>query len=167
MTVGSLGKHSKVVDMTMLMYKSFYWQLLNRASGFHDYLKNTNSLQHSTACYNIKNSALHIKRHCALIKGVGSDVHRAPIQAWTRLILFTNTSCRSACEMFLMYVVIAVFNSLSVCGRSWYTADFAAPHRRLSAQRLSECTVHLYGFLTVLTITKYYFLKTSSTDSFL
>jgi hypothetical protein len=28
-----------------------------------------------------------------------------------------------------MYAVIAVFNSLSVRGRSRYTADFAAPHR--------------------------------------
>jgi hypothetical protein len=58
---------------------------------------------------------------------------RASIQAWTRLILFANTFCRSACEMFLMYAVIAVYNSLSVCGRSRY--------RSLSAQRLSERTV--------------------------
>ena len=27
-----------------------------------------------------------------------------------------------------MYTVIAVFNALSMCGRSRYTADFAAPH---------------------------------------
>jgi hypothetical protein len=54
---------------------------------------------------------------------------RAPIQAWARLILFANTFCRSACEMFLMNAVTAVFNSLSVRGRSRYTADFAAPHR--------------------------------------
>jgi hypothetical protein len=33
---------------------------------------------------------------------------RASIQAWNRLILFANTFCRSACEMFLMYAVIAV-----------------------------------------------------------
>jgi hypothetical protein len=52
---------------------------------------------------------------------------RASIQAWTRLILFANIFCRSACEMFLMYTVIAVFNSLSVCGRSRY--------RSLSAQQ--------------------------------
>jgi len=37
-----------------------------------------------------------------------------------------------------MYAVIAVFNSLSVCGRSRYTADFAAP---LRAERLSEHSV--------------------------
>jgi hypothetical protein len=39
---------------------------------------------------------------------------RASIQAWTRLILFANTLCRSAFEMFLMNAVIAVFSSLSV-----------------------------------------------------
>jgi hypothetical protein len=54
---------------------------------------------------------------------------RASIQAWTRLILLTNTICWSACEMFLMYAVIAVCNSLCVRGRSRYTADFAAAHR--------------------------------------
>ena len=47
---------------------------------------------------------------------------RASIHAWTRLILFANTFCRSACEMFLMYADIAVFNPLSVRGRSRYTA---------------------------------------------
>jgi hypothetical protein len=31
--------------------------------------------------------------------------------------------------MFLMYAVIAVFNSLSVRRRSRYIADFVAPHR--------------------------------------
>jgi hypothetical protein len=46
---------------------------------------------------------------------------RAPVQAWTHLILFVNTFCRSACEMFLMNAVIAVFNSVSVRGRSRYT----------------------------------------------
>jgi hypothetical protein len=50
---------------------------------------------------------------------------RASIQTWARLISFGNTFCRSACEMFLMYAVIAVFNSLSVCGRSRHTAEFA------------------------------------------
>jgi hypothetical protein len=34
---------------------------------------------------------------------------RASVRAWTCLILFTNIFCRSACEMFLMYAVIAVF----------------------------------------------------------
>jgi hypothetical protein len=58
---------------------------------------------------------------------------RASIQAWTRLILFANTFCRSACEMFLMYAVIAVFNSLSVRGWSQY--------RSLSAEWLSKRTV--------------------------
>jgi hypothetical protein len=58
---------------------------------------------------------------------------RASIQAWTRLILFANTFCRSACLMLLMNAVIAVFNSLSLRGGSRYTADFAAPHR-------SKCT---------------------------
>jgi hypothetical protein len=42
--------------------------------------------------------------------------------AFKGLILFANTFCRSDCEMFLMYAVIAVFNSLSVRGRSQYTA---------------------------------------------
>jgi hypothetical protein len=46
---------------------------------------------------------------------------RTSIQAWTRLILFANNFSRSACEMFLMNAVIAVFNSLSVRGRSRYT----------------------------------------------
>jgi hypothetical protein len=45
------------------------------------------------------------------------------VQAWTRLILFANTFCRSACEMFLMYTVIAVCNSLSVRRRSRYAAN--------------------------------------------
>ena len=39
---------------------------------------------------------------------------RASVQAWTHLILFANTFCRFACEMFLMYAVIAVFNSLTL-----------------------------------------------------
>jgi heme/copper-type cytochrome/quinol oxidase subunit 4 len=51
---------------------------------------------------------------------------RASIQAWTHLIFFAHIFCRSACEMFLMNAVTAVFNSLSVCGQSRYTADFAA-----------------------------------------
>jgi hypothetical protein len=38
---------------------------------------------------------------------------RASIQAWTRLILFTNTFCTSACEMLLMYAVTVVFNPLA------------------------------------------------------
>jgi hypothetical protein len=53
---------------------------------------------------------------------------RASVQAWTRLILFANTFCRSACEMFLMYAVIAVFNSLSVRGWSQYTAAWLVQH---------------------------------------
>jgi hypothetical protein len=40
-------------------------------------------------------------------------------------MLFANNLCRSACEMFHTYAVIAVFKSLSVRGRSRYTADFA------------------------------------------
>jgi hypothetical protein len=32
-------------------------------------------------------------------------------------------------EIFPMYAVIAVLNSLSVRGRSQHTANFAAPHR--------------------------------------
>jgi hypothetical protein len=47
--------------------------------------------------------------------------------------------CTSAFEMFLTYAVIAVFNSLSVRERSRYTAEYSG----LSAQRLSESTVHL------------------------
>jgi hypothetical protein len=43
------------------------------------------------------------------------------IQVRTCLILFANTFCISACKMLLMYAVIAVFNSLSVHGRSRYT----------------------------------------------
>ena len=53
-------------------------------------------------------------------------------QAWTRLILFTNTFCRFACEMFLMYIVIAVFNSLNVRGWSRCTADFAANPQQIN-----------------------------------
>ena len=43
---------------------------------------------------------------------------RASVQAWTRLILLANTFCRSAREMFLVYAIIAVFNSLSVRERT-------------------------------------------------
>jgi hypothetical protein len=75
---------------------------------------------------------------------------RASIQAWTRLILFANTFCRSACEMFLMYAVTAVFNSSSVCGWSRYTADLAT-YRSLRAQRLSERIV-LYTYSMWCTI---------------
>jgi len=46
---------------------------------------------------------------------------QAYIEAWTHLILFANTFCRSACEMFLMDAVIAV-NSLRMHGWSRYTA---------------------------------------------
>jgi hypothetical protein len=62
---------------------------------------------------------------------------RVSIQTWTRVILFSNTFCRSACEMFLIYAVIAVFNSLYLRGQSRYTAKYHS----LSAQRLSERTV--------------------------
>jgi hypothetical protein len=62
---------------------------------------------------------------------------RALIQAWNYLTLFAKTFCRSACEMFLMHAVIAVFNSLSKQGLSQYTAEYCS----LSAQWLSECTV--------------------------
>jgi hypothetical protein len=58
---------------------------------------------------------------------------RASIEAWTRLILFAHTFCRTAFEMFLMCAVIAVYNSLSVRGRSRYHS--------VNTQRLSECTV--------------------------
>ena len=48
---------------------------------------------------------------------------QASIQASTRLILFANTFCRSACKMFLMYAVIAVFNSLTFKNRASYIQD--------------------------------------------
>ena len=69
---------------------------------------------------------------------------RASIQAWTRLILFANTFCRSACEMFLMYAVNAVFNSLSVCVGHHDTVQILttkSTYRSLSTHRLSESTV--------------------------
>ena len=53
---------------------------------------------------------------------------RASIQVWTLLILLGNTFCRSACEMFLTYAVIAVFNSLSLRGRSRHTAAIFRTH---------------------------------------
>jgi hypothetical protein len=48
---------------------------------------------------------------CALIKVVESDVHE---RLYRPLILFANTFCSSACDMFLIYADIAVFNLLSV-----------------------------------------------------
>ena len=72
---------------------------------------------------------------------------QASIQAWTCLFLFANTFCRSACEMFLMYTVIAVFNSFSVRGRSRYTADFAAMRYRCFWEffsKLFPCTKSVY-----------------------
>jgi len=62
---------------------------------------------------------------CVLIKVVGSlEVMSTSVyKGLPRLILFANTFCRSAREMFIMNAVIAVFNSLSVRGRSRYTAS--------------------------------------------
>jgi hypothetical protein len=59
-------------------------------------------------------------------KGCWMWCPRASIQVWTHSVLFANTFCRSACEMFLMYAVIAVFNSLSVRGR--YTIHCSLVH---------------------------------------
>jgi hypothetical protein len=63
---------------------------------------------------------------------------RASIQASPRLILFANTFCRSACEMFLMYVGIAGFNSLSARGWSRYTAALCI------ATFWTLCSISLY-----------------------
>jgi hypothetical protein len=66
---------------------------------------------------------------------------RASIQARTRLISSANTFCRSACEMFLMSVVIAVFNSLSVCGRSRYPySQIFVPEPKCTATFRTHCT---------------------------
>jgi hypothetical protein len=81
-----------------------------------------------------------VRKVAAHLEKVLEVMSTASVQAWTRLILFAYIFCRSACEMFLMYTVTAVFNSLSVRVRSRYTADFAT-YRSLSAQRLSERTV--------------------------
>ena len=43
--------------------------------------------------------------------------------------LFANTFCRSACEMFLMYAVIAVFNSLTFWHRSFTFNSNKSPTR--------------------------------------
>jgi hypothetical protein len=72
---------------------------------------------------------------------------RVSIQAWTRLILFANTFYRSACEMFLMNAVIAVFNSLSVCGRSRYTADFATMYSNLRNVVYSKIFCKFFYFI--------------------
>jgi hypothetical protein len=56
-----------------------------------------------------------------------------------------GATINTACEMFLMYAVIAVFNSFGVRGRSRYTADFATYHS-LSAQRLSERILYKSAF---------------------
>ena len=77
----------------------------------------------------------------------------ASIQAWTRFILFASTFCRSTCEMFLMYAVIAVFNSLSVRGRSRYTAAWCtATFRTLIIVR------HFIGKYLVTSVL-YYLIK--------
>ena len=55
---------------------------------------------------------------------------KCTVKQWN---LFANTFCRSDCEVFLMYRVIAVFNSVNVRGQSRYTADFAPPLHRLKS----------------------------------
>ena len=65
----------------------------------------------------------------------------ASIQAWTRLILFANTFCRSAGEMFLMYAVIAVFSWLNCVGNH----DTLQPN----AQGLSEHPVYIYIYIYI------------------
>jgi hypothetical protein len=74
---------------------------------------------------------------------------RVSIQAWTRLILFANSFCRSACEMFFNYAVIVVFNSLSVLGRSRYAADFAAPHRSKCTATFRTNCIHTYIYIYI------------------
>jgi hypothetical protein len=66
---------------------------------------------------------------------------RASIQAWTCLISFTNSFCRSACEMFLMNAITAVFNWLSVRGRSRYTDNqIYLPQPKCTATFRTHCT---------------------------
>jgi hypothetical protein len=102
----------------------------------------------SSMCWNFTFCGLCIVVHSVFRKSLCTYKRcwkwcpRASKQAWTHLILFANTFCRSACEIFLMYTVIAVFNSLSVCGQSRYTADFAVMRYRCFWEFLSNLLLH-------------------------
>ena len=85
---------------------------------------------------------------------------RASIKAWAHLILFANTFCRSACEIFLMYAVIAGFNSLSVRGWSRYTAaqvhsDF--PNALYNDASLNCCCVSVATQIVLCCLRKWRF----------
>jgi hypothetical protein len=66
---------------------------------------------------------------------------RAAIQAWTRLILFANTFCRSPCEMFSYLRSYCSFYPMKHIPPATSILTTKSTYRSPSAQRLSERTV--------------------------
>jgi hypothetical protein len=90
---------------------------------------------------------------------------RASTQAWTCSILFANTFCTSACEMFLMYAVIAVFNSISQRGRSRYTDNqIYVPYPKRTPTFRTHCINVLYTQLFSMFLV-FLFLRLSHCNS--
>jgi hypothetical protein len=74
---------------------------------------------------------------------------QASIQTWTRLIIFANTFCGSACEMFLMNAVIAVFNWLECVYRDRPRVRKLV---KLSVMKDASCECQMFIFSFILTL---------------